>query len=30
MFAGPLSRVAVTLGHVAVINLLMKGRAGQA
>jgi uncharacterized protein len=30
MFTGPLSRVAVTLGHVAAINLLMKGRAGQA
>jgi uncharacterized protein len=30
MFTGPLSRVAVTLGHVAAINLLLKGRVGQA
>jgi uncharacterized protein len=30
MFTGPLSRVAVTLGHVAMINLLMKGQVGQA
>jgi uncharacterized protein len=29
MFTGPLSRVAVTLGHVAVIDLLMKGPAGR-
>ena len=30
MFTGPLSRVAVTLGHVALTNLLMKGRIGRA
>jgi len=30
MFTGPLSRIAVTLGHVALVNLLMKGRMGQA
>ncbi len=30
MFTGPLSRIAVTLGHVALINLLMKGQAGRA
>jgi uncharacterized protein len=30
MFTGPLSRVAVTLGHVALINLLMNWRIGQA
>ncbi len=30
LFSGPLSRVAVTLGHVAAINLLLKGPAGRA